>query len=193
MENIESILKGAGVELSAEQLETVNKSVMENYKTIADYNKQKDKVQNLTEQLTATKESLKAFDGVDVDSFNKQISDLNAALEQKDKEFAAENAERDFRDTIADAIRAAKGKDANVIMKLLDLDTLRDSQNQQTDIADAIRALADNDLTKGMFEVDEPKHEPAQRMSPIGLVNNRAVASNYLDEKYKNNPYYHAK
>ena len=44
MKNIETILKEAGLEVTAEQLAAIDKEVKENYKTAVDYDKQKDKL-----------------------------------------------------------------------------------------------------------------------------------------------------
>lgn len=192
MENIESILKSAGVELTPEQTESISKAVGENYKPIADYQKQKDKIANLTDQLTATKESLKKFEGVDAESLNKQIADLTKALADKDAEFEAKNAERDFMDSVKSAITKAHGKDADMIAKLLDLDALRKSQDRSADIDAAIKTLTESEITKGMFEVSEPPKGGA-RTNPIGRIGSAPAAEGFLDEKYKNNPYYHKK
>ena len=39
MKNIETILKEAGLEVTAEQLAAIDKEVKENYKTVTDYDK----------------------------------------------------------------------------------------------------------------------------------------------------------
>lgn len=59
MKNFEQILSDAGVELTDEQKTAINKEMGENYKPVADWQKQVDKVQNLTEQLDSTKDALK--------------------------------------------------------------------------------------------------------------------------------------
>lgn len=188
MENIESILKTAGVELTAEQAESVKKGVSENYKPIADYDKQKAKVDNLTEQLKTATDSLKQFEGIDAAALNGKIDELTKALSDKAAEYDAAIKERDFMDSVKGAIGKAKGKDADMIVKLLDLDTLRTSQNRDTDIANAIKALAEADMTKGMFDT-EPA--PTGRSNPIGGITNPKAGADYISEKYKNNPYYH--
>ena len=71
MKNFEQILSDAGITLTDEQKTAINKEMGENYKPVADWQKQVDKVQNLTEQLDSTKEALKKFDGVDAEALNK--------------------------------------------------------------------------------------------------------------------------
>ena len=134
MKNVETILKEAGITLTEEQSTSITKAVDENYKPIADWQKQHDKVQNLTEQLDTAKETLKKFDGIDADGLKKQIEDLQKELEDKDTEYQAKIADRDFQDMLKDAIANAKGKNAKAITALLDVDNLKVSKNQKEEI-----------------------------------------------------------
>lgn len=118
MKNIETILKEAGITLTEEQSSGITKEVDENYKPIADWQKQHDKVQNLTEQLDTAKETLEKFDGIDADGLKKQVEDLQKELEDKDTEYQEKIADRDFQDMLKDAIANAKGKNAKAITAL---------------------------------------------------------------------------
>lgn len=73
MKNIETILTEAGLTLTEEQKTAINTAMGENYKPISDYQKQVDKVQNLTSQLQSTKDALSKFDGVDAAALNQKI------------------------------------------------------------------------------------------------------------------------
>ena len=44
-------------------------------------------------------------------------------------------------------------------------------------------------MTKGFFESAEPKAKGTG--NPIGHIGNTGNSTTYLDEQYKNNPYYH--
>lgn len=168
MKNFEQILSDAGVELTDEQKTAINKEMGENYKPVADWQKQVDKVQNLTEQLDSTKEALKKFDGVDAAALNKQIADLNEALKNKDTEYQAQIADRDFQDMLKDAIASAKGKNAKAITALLDVDTLKASKNQKDDVAAALKELAEAEDSKMLFGDAEPT--VVGTGNPIGVV-----------------------
>ena len=97
MKNFEQILSDAGVELTDEQKTTISKEMGENYKTVADWQKQHDKVQTLETTLKDTQEKLKAFDGVDAEALNGEIAKLKGDLEQRDKDYQAQSADRDFQ------------------------------------------------------------------------------------------------
>lgn len=181
MKNFEQILSDAGVELTDEQKTTISKEMGENYKTIADWQKQHDKVENLTEQLTTTKESLAKFDGVDAEALNKQIEDLKADLEQKDKDYQAQIADRDFSDMLKEAITSANGKNAKAITALLDVEALKASKNQKEDIAAALKVLTEAEDSKMLF--GEPEPDVVGKGDPIGTVTkNSGSGDAWLDQ-----------
>ena len=151
MKNFETILSENGVTLTDEQKTAITKAVGENYKTIADWQKQYDKVQNLTEQLDTAKEALKKFDGVDAVALNQEIEKLKSDLAAKDTEYQGKIADRDFQDMLKEAIATAKGKNAKAITALLDVDTLKASKNQKEDIATALKTLAEAEDSKMLF------------------------------------------
>ncbi len=167
MKNIETILKEAGITLTEEQSSSITKAVDENYKPIADWQKQHDKVQNLTEQLDTAKETLKKFDGIDADGLKKQVEDLQKELEDKDTEYQEKIADRDFQDMLKDAIANAEGKNAKAITALLDVDSLKASKNQKEDVEAALKKLTEAEDSKMLFG------EPEVHMGsgdPIGRV-----------------------
>lgn len=105
MKNIEQILKDAGIEVTDEQKAAVNAAVTENYKTIADYDKQVKKTEKaegerdtLQQQLTDAQETIKGFDGVDVEKLNKDIADWKERAKKAEKDAAAQILQRDQRD-----------------------------------------------------------------------------------------------
>lgn len=151
MKNFETILSENGVTLTDDQKTAITKAVGENYKTIADWQRQYDKVQNLTDQLDTAKEALKKFDGVDAAALNQEIEKLKSDLAAKDTEYQGKIADRDFQDMLKEAIATAKGKNAKAIMALLDVDTLKASKNQKEDIATALKTLAEKEDSKMLF------------------------------------------
>lgn len=105
MKNIEQILKDAGVEVSESQAKAISDAVAENYKTVADYNKQVKKNEaaeterdNWKSQYEDAQETLKGFDGVDVEKMNKDIADWKNRAEKAEKDAQAQILQRDQRD-----------------------------------------------------------------------------------------------
>ena len=96
---------------------------------------------NLKSQLQTAKDGLKAFEGVDVKELQGQIQKLQQDLTDKEAAHQTELAGIAFDRTLESAITAAKGRNAKAIKALLDVDALKGSKNQETDIKSALEAL----------------------------------------------------
>lgn len=168
MKNFEEILSDNGVTITDEQKTGIAKAMGENYKPIADWQKQVDKVKTLESDLSDTREKLKAFDGVDATGMRKQIEDLKADLAKKDEDYQAKIADRDFQDMLKESIVAANGKNAKAITALLDIDALKASKNQKEDIAAALKKLSEAEDSKMLF--GEPEPTVVGGGNPIGAI-----------------------
>lgn len=175
MKNIEAILKDFGIEIPEDKKESFVKAVNENYKTINDWQNQKDKADNLQTQLNTTKEDLKKFEGIDPDKLNSEIASLTKKLEEKDVEYQSQIADRDFNDLLNGTITEKKGLNAKAITALLDIDTLKKSKNQKEDIAKAVDELIKAEDSKMLFGSNEP--DVLGNISPIGKVGKNPPSS----------------
>lgn len=180
MKNIFKIMEEFGLELPEDKKKDFEKAVNENYKTVADYDKQKEKLDNANETIKANdtaledlKKELESFKDVDVTALNKRISDLEEEKKTLETDYQSKMADRDFQDILKDSIIAAKGKDVEKIIKLMDTETLKGSKNQKEDIAAAIKAMAEDDVTKGMF--GEPETTVTNTGNIIGTVTGSGV------------------
>lgn len=179
MKNIENILKDAGLEVTAEQLAAIDKEVKENYKTVTDYDKQKDKLSAAEDKVKTLTESLDKFKDVDADKLNGEIADLKKQLEEKDKTFASQIADRDFDDLVKDAIAEAKGRNPKAIKALLDVEALKASKNQKDDVAAALKKLAEAEDSKMLFGEDQPA--PVGKVGAIGKVTGGTSGDSFMD------------
>lgn len=189
MKNIFEIMKEFGLEIPEDKRKDFEKAVLDNYKTISDYDVQAEKLRTAEGKVTTLTESLDKFKDVNVDELNNTINTLKTDLANKDKELTDKLAERDFMDVLKDSIHAAHGKDAEMIIKLLNVDELKKSKNQKEDIAAAIKAMSENDITKGMFGETEKKDETIGTGNLIGQVSkaggtNTASLKDALKERY---------
>lgn len=94
MLNIEQILTEFNVEIPDGEKEEFVKKVLENYKTVAEYQKVTKKRDELKESLDNVQGELEKFKDVDVDSLKSQISTLTTQLadEKNAREKDAEKA-----------------------------------------------------------------------------------------------------
>lgn len=104
----------------------------------ADFNTKNDEVKTLQGQLQTAQDGLKAFDGVDVDDLKGQIAQLQADMAAQADSFR-------FDALLDGAIRDAKGRNVRAVRSLLDVDALKDSKDQTSDIKAALEALAASD------------------------------------------------
>ena len=114
MKNILQIVVAMGLTLTDEQKTALEKGVNENYKTIAEFNKQTKKIETAEEakreaeeSLKDAQETLKKFDGVDIEGFQKQIDDYKKRAEDAETEANRKILERDQRDWLKEKLGAS--------------------------------------------------------------------------------------
>lgn len=168
MKNIFEIMKEYGLEVPEDKKKEFEKAVLDNYKTVSDYETQAEKLKTAEGKVTTLTESLDKFKDVNVEELNSTIATLKIDLANKDQELKDKIADRDFNDILKESIASAKGKNAKAITALLDVDTLKASKNQKEDIAAAIKALTEAEDSKMLF--GEPEPTPAGEGNPIGTV-----------------------
>lgn len=105
MKNIEQILKEAGIEVTDEQKAAVNKAVTENYRTVADYDKQVRKTEKAEAdrdaykgQLDTANETLEKFKDIDPDKQAAEIEKYKQAAKEAQETASKQILHRDQRD-----------------------------------------------------------------------------------------------
>lgn len=99
-------------------------------------------------------ETLKGFDGVDVKALNASIESWKKKAEDAEKDYNQKIADRDFEDSLKEAIAKANGLNPKAIRALLDVDALKGSHNQKDDIANAIKTLTEAEDSKMLFKTE---------------------------------------
>ena len=179
MKNIFEIMKEYELEVPEDKKKDFEKAVLENYKTVSDYETQAEKLKTAEGKVETLTESLEKFKDVNVDELNSTINTLKTDLANKDQELKDKLADRDFNDLLKDSISAAKGRNATAITACLDVDTLKASKNQKEDIAAALKALSEREDCKMLF--GDPKPEYVGTGDPIGTVTRTGGASGATD------------
>ena len=104
MQNIEAILTELGIEVPADKKESLTKKVAENYITKAEYEKKLGKVETdrdtWKEKAETAETTLKGFEGVDLDTMQRELSDWKKKAEDAEKDAQAKMYERDFADAL---------------------------------------------------------------------------------------------
>ena len=159
MKNIIEILKSQNIELNEEQSKTIQEEVNANYKTIADYNKQKDKLDLANTQLKETKDAFdefkKGYEGVDIDELKGKVDTLTQQLADKDTDYQNKLGSLELKGKLKDALREKGCIDIDLAMTQFNIDELLTSKNQDKDLETSISNLVEN--KKMLFQQEEPK------------------------------------
>ena len=144
MKNIIDICKDFGLEIPAEKHAEFNKTVAENYKTIAEHEK---KVNRLADDLAAEKkradtavETLKGFEGKDFDAITRERDEWKRKHDENQQKYQQEQEEREYNADLEAAATAAKCRDLKALTAHLDHESLRKSKNRKADMEAAITA-----------------------------------------------------
>lgn len=164
MKNIFEIMKEYGLEVPEDKRKEFEAAVLENYRTMSDYEKQKTALDSAGEKLKTSDETMKRLEkeleeykDADVSGLKKQIEDLKDDLEKKDEEYQRQISDRDFDDLLKESISQAKGRNAKAITALLDVEELKESKNQKDDVAAALKVLSEQEDSKMLFGEPDPK------------------------------------
>ena len=175
MKNIFEIMKEYGLEVPEDKKKDFEKAVLENYKTMTDYDNQTRKLDAANDTIKANDTAMKdlqdkldGFKDVYVSGLNQRIKDLETEKTNIQKDYDAKIADRDFNDLVKESIAAVNGKNPKAITALLDVETLKASKNQKEDIATALKALTEKEDSKMLF--GEPEPNPVGTGNLIGQV-----------------------
>ena len=108
MQNIEAILKQFGLEIPKEQAEEFRRTFHENYKTVKDYEKLETDRNKWKGQAETAEETLKKFDGVDLETMQAELADWKKKAEDAEKDYSAKIYERDFSDALKTELESVK-------------------------------------------------------------------------------------
>lgn len=103
-------------------------------KPFADY-------EDIKTQLGEANKAIEGFKALDIDGVKKAAADWEAKAKKAEADAAAKIADMQFDGLLTSTVSAVKGKNAKAIRALLDVDALKTSKNQETDIKTALEAL----------------------------------------------------
>ena len=105
----------------------------------------KEALATAQDKVKTTEDALKKFEGVDVSALQGEIETLRTDLVAKDTDYQAKIANIAFGNILASEISAMKGRNAKAITAMLDVDTLKASENQEAAVKAALEALKESD------------------------------------------------
>lgn len=123
--------------------EAIDKILDENGRDIATL---KSENEGYKGQLETAQATLKSFEGVNVSELQGKIQTLTSDLAKKDSEIQEKLAGIQFEQNLKEALTKSGAKNTKAVMALLEIDGLKKSKNQVSDMQAAIDAIKkDND------------------------------------------------
>lgn len=121
--------------LTKEQVDSI---MDENGKDIESMKAERD---NYKSQLDTAQTTLKSFEGINVQELQGKITQLTNDMVAKDNEYKKQLADRDFSDLLKETAAGFKPRDLKAVMPFLDIEKLKASKNQDSDIKSALEAV----------------------------------------------------
>lgn len=144
MKDILTILAELEIEIPEDKKATINKAVLENYKTVVDYNKAVAKRDEYKESLDEVQGKLEAFKDVNVDELKNQISTLTNDL-QTEKNARIEDARKLELEKSVEAYLSDKQ-----FVNDITATSIKDKLTEELD-KDSARGKSIDDLFKGLI------------------------------------------
>lgn len=168
MKNIIEILKESNIELTKEQEESVTKLVNDNYKTIAEFDKQKEKLSlaenNARDIQTKFDKFKENYDGVDVEELRKKINTLTNDIDTQKTTYEAQISKMNLDSVLSAKAKEYGCKDFDLAKSQFNYDDLLKSKDQTNDIDKAFKTLKENKPI--LFE--EEQKEPTATGNIVG-------------------------
>ena len=112
MQNIEAILSELGIEVPAEKKAELTKKVSENYVTKAEHEKKLGRAETdrdaWKEKAETAENTLKGFEGVDLETMQRELSDWKKKAEDAEKNAQEQIYQRDFNDALKTELEGVK-------------------------------------------------------------------------------------
>lgn len=96
---------------------------------------------NYKTQLQTAQITLKSFEGVDVEELQGKITTLTNDLAVKEADYQRQLSDRDFNELLKSTAEGFKPRDLKAVMPFLDVEKLKGSKNQESDIKAALEAV----------------------------------------------------
>lgn len=182
MQNIYAILAKYNLTIPEDKKAEFEEAIKANYKTVAEVEKVTTARDNYKNQLETAQNALKEFEGVDVKELQGKIETLKNDLTTAQSDYENKIADMEFNSKLDAAIAKSGAKNVKAAKALLDLENLRSSKNQDTDLQAALDKVKEENAF--LFGSDEPFGNP---VGPTGGGGNPDKKMS-LEEamKYKN-------
>lgn len=175
MQNIEAILSELGIEVPADKKGDLTKKVSENYVTKAEHEKKIGKAEterdNWKSKAETAEETLKKFDGVDLETMQTELNTWKQKAETAEKDYEQKIYERDFSDALKTELESVKfSSDAakRAVMAEVKESGLKLKDGKILGLSDLIGQIKERDASAFVDEKQEQAKQQAARFTVPG-------------------------
>ena len=175
MQNIEAILAELGIEVPSDKKGDLTKKVSENYVTKAEHEKKIGKAEterdNWKSKAETAEETLKKFDGVDLETMQTELNNWKQKAETAAKDYEQKIYERDFSDVLKTELESVKfSSDAakRAVMAEIKESGLKLKDGKILGLSDLIGQIKEKDASAFVDEEQEKAKQQAARFTVPG-------------------------
>ena len=175
MQNIEAILAELGIEVPSDKKGDLTKKVSENYVTKAEHEKKIGKAEterdNWKSKAETAEETLKKFDGVDLETMQTELNNWKQKAETAAKDYEQKIYERDFSDALKTELESVKfSSDAakRAVMAEIKESGLKLKDGKILGLSDLIGQIKERDASAFVDEKQEQARQQAARFTVPG-------------------------
>lgn len=175
MQNIEAILSELGIEVPSDKKGDLTKKVSENYVTKAEHEKKIGKAEterdNWKSKAETAEETLKKFDGVDLETMQTELNNWKQKAETAAKDYEQKIYERDFSDALKTELESVKfSSDAakRAVMAEIKESGLKLKDGKILGLSDLIGQIKERDDSAFVDEEQEKAKQQAARFTVPG-------------------------
>ena len=175
MQNIEVILAELGIEVPSDKKGDLTKKVSENYVTKAEHEKKIGKAEterdNWKSKAETAEETLKKFDGVDLETMQTELNNWKQKAETAAKDYEQKIYERDFSDALKTELESVKfSSDAakRAVTAEIKESGLKLKDGKILGLSDLIGQIKERDASAFIDEEQEKAKQQAARFTVPG-------------------------
>lgn len=175
MQKLIETLKSFGIEIPADKQADVKKALSEHYKNAAEYNKALSKLEterdNWKEKAETAEETLKKFDGVDLETMQTELVTWKQKAETAENDYKQKICERDFTDALKNELESVKfSSDAakRAVMAEIKESGLKLKDGKILGLSDLIGQIKERDASAFIDEQQQKAQQQAARFTTAG-------------------------
>lgn len=175
MQNIEAILAELGIEVPSDKKGDLTKKVSENYVTKAEHEKKIGKAEterdNWKSKAETAEETLKKFDGVDLETMQTELNTWKQKAETAEKDYEQKIYERNFSDALKTELESVKfSSDAakRAVMAEIKESGLKLKDGKILGLSELIGQIKEKDASAFVDEKQEQARQQAARFTVPG-------------------------